>query len=172
MEIFFNFLYRGRRRRKSSPIRRRSAAAKKNKRDDKKGEEVDDECWRDGGEDEKSVDEVGENDVSDVLLYMDKHKVEQITSKLAQVKFTATNRQLPGVNYVRTPDNLKQLVEANKKKGYPAGKFLSYFMDFLYDNPCRNIDSSFAPITDEKMSEILDACELSVPRTGKKTIRY
>lgn len=120
----------------------------------------------DNNEQSKRVD--GEHDVNDVLLYMDKHKVEQMTARLSAINFIARDRQIPGVNYVRTPDNLKQLVEANKKKSYPAGKFLSYFMDFLYASPSRNIDSPFLPIPEEKMAEILDVCELTVPRPGKK----
>lgn len=116
----------------------------------------------------KTDDESEEDNVKDVLQYMDNVNVEKIAAKLFNVKTTTAEQQIPGVNYVATPAHLKDFINANREKKFAPGKFLNYFLNFIYERTCKHIDSSFSPLPDDKLNEILQTTEIIFPHFNKK----
>lgn len=114
-------------------------------------------------------DDGGEEDdnVVDVLRFMDNENVKKIASKLYNVEIIRENQTVPGVNYVPTPHHLKDFMAANSKKKFNAGKFLTFFLNFLHERTSKYVDSPYAPLPKVDMLRILDYADIMVPNQTK-----
>lgn len=110
-------------------------------------------------------DELKVENIQNVMQSMDKSNVENIVSKLYNVEFPSINDKIEGVNLFKISSQLKDFIHLGQKQRFESRNFLNIFMGFLYDEQSTVIDSSFFPLSDDKLNETFEDAELNISYT-------